>query len=379
MKKEKDLKSLFNVIKNMGEAEFDDLTEWVMARMASPLRNQKARKDLCKDLGIKESNEKPDCPHCAAKAGLGYIIKRGINKGSQRYYCKSCGKYFKSTTNTAFAYTRKDADTWRKFIKMTLSGESLKACEEKCDIAHLTAFTWRHKILNVFAVNQESTKMSGNVEADEMQIPISYKGNHIKGNFGRRTRTPGADNGLPRKSYQRGTDNKSKYPRDKACIFCMVQDGNKGFYAAVPGVGFMDEAMLNATVAKHVKKENAVMLVDDYNVTRKYLEKNGYAHMILKSNTSDNPRDHKVEVKDGLHIQHANNMHQQIRKFLRRYNGVSSKYLSNYISLYVWLKNVDVNKQKNHVDRISTVRAATPDCYITWEQLSMRPAVPQCA
>ena len=221
--------------------------------------------------------------------------------------------------------------------------------------------------------------MTGTVEVDEMLIPISYKGNHMKGTFGKRERRRGEDNNLPRKSYHRGTDNKARSSKEKACVFCMVENGNKNFFAAVPGVGFMNDAMLNATVAKHVNKDNSMLLADDYKVTKLYLEKNGYKYMILHSNTSDNPAEHKPEVRDGFHLQHVNSMHQHIRNFLKPYYGVSTKYLSNYIALFVWLKSVGQMKTRKKADKISIARAASPDCYVTYKQLHSRPAVPQCA
>lgn len=376
MKAEKNLDSLLELVKGLSAKEQAALADRIMNMLSEPVSSEKSK---CRDLITETNPERPNCPHCAAEASLGYIVKRGFKNGTQRYYCKSCGKFFVPTTNTAFAGSRKDADTWRKFIQLTITGKSLAACAEECDIAYQTAFTWRHKILNAFAVNQEKTQMNGNVEVDEMLIPVSYKGNHISGTFGKRNRKPGEDNGLPRKSYRRGTDNKSRSSKDKVCVFCMVENGNKSFFAAVPGVGFMTDPMLDITVAKHINKDNAMLIADDYKVTKNYFEKNGYKHTILMSNTSDNPKEHKPEIKDGLHMQHVNAMHRHIRNFLRPYCGVSSKYLSNYISLFVWLKSVALTKQKKSADKVSLARAAAPDCYVSRKQLHNRPAVPMCA
>ena len=376
MKTEKNLDSLLEMVRTLSEKEQSALAERIMDMLSEV---QTTKKGMFQDL-IEETNpERPDCPHCAAKASLGYIVKRGRKNGNQRYYCKSCGKFFVSTTNTAFAWTKKDADTWRKFIRLTITGKSLHECKDECGIAYQTAFTWRHKILNAFAVNQEATKMSGNVEVDEMLIPVSYKGNHIQGAFGTRKKGQDAVNNMPREGFKRGTDNISRSSKEKACVFCMVENSNKAFYASVPGVGFMDESMLDHTIGKHVDKEKATLLADEYKVTKKYFEEKGYKYMIFKSNTSDNPHDHKPEVRDGLHIQHVNSMHQHIRKFLRPYCGVSSKYLSNYISLFIWLKTVNIMKQKKSIDKVSVARAAAPDCYVSWKTLLSRPSVPQCA
>ncbi|MBQ3002169.1 MAG: IS1595 family transposase [Clostridia bacterium] len=326
-------------------------------------------------------NELPDCPHCGASAKLGYIIKRGLSSNqAQRYMCKSCKKRFVATTGTVFEKTRKSSDLWEKFIQLTINGKSIKACAEECDITVQTAFTWRHKILNAFRVHQESAMLSGQIEMDEMLIPISYKGNHIKGSFdSARKCGQGIDNNLPRKSFQRGSDNRSMSSKDKACVFCMIKNGNEGFYATVPGIGFMQPQMLDTTVAKHVDKEHAHLLADNYRTTANYLKDNGYSYETLLSNITGNERDHKPEVRDGKHLQHVNAFHHHLRQFLRPYCGVSTKYLENYVSLYIWLKNIAANKQKKQTKKISVSRASTSDCYITRKALEMRPAVPCCA
>ena len=368
--------SLMMRVNGLSLAEQRELAEQILRNLAG---TPTAKKNSCLELVTDNGNEKPDCPHCHAKAATGWVIKRGMHKGAQRYYCKSCGKYFVPTTNTVFERSRKDADVWRKFISLTIAGKSLHVCAMECGISYQTAFTWRHKVLNAFVANQESLQMRGVVEADELLIPISYKGNHIKGSFGGRKKGPGVDTGLPRPAFVRGTDNKSSSSKDKACVFCMVEDGNKGFYAAVPGVGFMLPDMLRRTVDKHVVKETALMLADQYKVTWRFLEENGYRHRILASNTSDNPHDHKPEVSDGLHMQHVNNMHRYLRLFLAKYCGVSSKYLANYVALYTWLKSVQASKQRGGAEKASVARAALPDCYLSRKSIESRPAVPVCA
>lgn len=375
---EKTIETLKNIASNLSQEQLEIISEHIRSLMA---RNSSKNGSAQHDFWVPAENlSVPDCPRCGAKHALGYIIKRGRKaNGAQRFGCKSCNRTFTPRTGTAFARARKSADAWEKFIQLTISGASLHHCMRHCDIAYKTAFEWRHKLLAVFEENQKATKMTGTIEADEMLIPISYKGNHVQGEFGARKKTPDAVNDMPRKAYKRGTDNLSRSSKDKACVFCMVQDGNKAFYAAVPGVGFMNEITLDATVGKHVDKEHAVMLADDYRVTRGYLEKNGYQYTILKSNVSGNPKDHKPEVKDGLHIQHANAMHMHIRRFLRPYCGVSSKYLSHYIALYVWLKSVGTIRNRKSTDEISVKRAAMPDCYISRNQIYSRPAIPQCA
>lgn len=326
----------------------------------------------CDNL-IKEHSNRgclPDCPHCGAQAKLGCIVKRGRKgNGAQRYTCKSCQRHFVASTGTVFERTHKNADVWEKYIQMTLDGKSLKACASECRIAYQTAFTWRHKILNAFRVHQEATMMTGRVEMDEMLIPISYKGNHSKSK----------KFVMPRPAYKRGSDNKSKSSKDKSCVFCMIENGDKNFYAAVPGIGFMSHKMLDNTFSKHVNKDSALVLADNYKVTHKYLEDNGYNHKTLLSNNTGDRNCHKPEICGEQHIQHVNSMHRHLRLFLAKYYGVSTKYLENYVALYTWLKNISINnKQKKHIEKVTVGRISAADCYITRKDIEMRPSVPMC-
>lgn len=372
------MKSKINKIANLAEkltlSQQKALIDQIMQMMRTPVN------DGCENIVNEFLNGLPDCPHCRSKSSLGFIVKKGRNRnGSQRYYCKNCSKLFVNTTKTAYERSRKDGDTWRKFIELTIKGASLKTCSEECEIAYQTAFTWRHKVLNAFQVEQNNVMMDGRIEIDEMLIPLSYKGNHISGGFGSRTRVFGTDNGLPRKAFKRGTDNRSTSSRDKACIFCMVSNGNKGFYAGVPGVGFMNEAMLNATVAAHVNKDQSMIIADKYKATKKYLEENGYNHAILASNASGRANDHKPEIRDGIHMQHVNAMHHHIRDFLRPYCGVSTKYLENYLAMFIWLKGIDAKKKRKTMKKITVARTSSPDCYLSRKAIESRPAVPKCA
>lgn len=377
MKMAQNMDMVMKIVQSMSEHEQASVIERIMDMLA----NQSDAKVAPKRERIAEAyNQKPNCPHCGANSSMGLVIKKGNHKGVQRFYCKKCEHYFVSTTNTVFENTRKSADVWRKFIHMTIDGKSLHYCASNCHVAYQTAFTWRHKILNAFVVNQNATMMNGTIELDEMLIPLSYKGNHIKGTgFGARKLSPDRSNsGIPRPAFERGSDNRSMSSKDKACVFCMVEDGNKSFYTAVPGVGFMNPEMLDMTVSKHINKQTSLLLADNYRTTKNYLEANGYRYESFHSNTTGNERDHKPEVRDGKHLQHVNAMHRHIRLFLARYCGVSSKYLENYLSLYVWLKSFCKSNPK-YMESASEARASVQDCYITRKALEKRPAVPCCA
>lgn len=379
----KSMNDLMVLVQRLSEKEQQNIVNKIMDMLntSEAIGHESSNHHSCHSMVSERLGEKPNCPHCHAEAKMGYIVKRGFHKDVQRYYCKHCKRMFVATTNTAFARTRKTADVWKEFIKMTIEGYSLKDCSEKCEIAYQTAFTWRHKILNVFKVSQNNTSMAGEIQIDEMLIPISYKGNHYKRFHVFGNDYKGCESPLPRKPFKRGSDNKSPSSKQKACVFCMVENGNKGFYATVPGVGFMNNKMLEQTIRKHVRKENSLILADQYKTTANFLKENNYNHMILAANTSDNPREHKPEIRNGHHMQHVNAMHRLIRQFLGNYHGVSTKHLEGYISMYVWMRNTTTSKKKKKakIFEISLQRASLPDCYISRKSISTMPAIPYCA
>jgi hypothetical protein len=44
-------------------------------------------------------------------------------------------------------------------------------------------------------------------------------------------------------------------------------------------------------------------------------------------------------------LQKVNNVHSQLRKFLSPFNGVSSKYLQNYLNWYAYADKIKTNKE----------------------------------
>lgn len=70
MKMEKSIDSLLEMVKGFSEREQAELAERIMKMLAE---TPAAKKGQCRDLITENKPERPDCPHCAAKAALGYI------------------------------------------------------------------------------------------------------------------------------------------------------------------------------------------------------------------------------------------------------------------------------------------------------------------
>lgn len=260
------------------------------------------------------------CPYCRKT----HIVRNGRRKsdGVQRFLCKSCGKSFVATSNSIVEGTRKDYRVWQKYIDCMMEGMSVRKTADICGIHRNTAFAWRHKILDALQEMQDDVMLSGIVEADEKYVQLSYKGNH------KRSKTFV----MPRESRHRGGYiRKTGLSFDYVCIPCAVN--RKGMsYAKVGKAGKTSYMCLQNALSGHI--DYGTTLCTDKEKSYRKLSK-VYGYNLVQMNTK--------EVKKGIyHIQHINSYHKLLEGFLYGFNGVSTKYLNNYI---VWNNFVNWSKE----------------------------------
>ena len=258
------------------------------------------------------------CPLCSSAH-----IKRNGHKGTaQRYLCMDCHKTFSVTTNTIVASTKKDFSTWSKYIGCMMEGLSIRKCAEKCGINRNTAFLWRHKILDALQNMAENVKLDGIIEGDETFFQVSYKGNH------KNSKTFS----MPRNSHKRG---KSVHVRglshEKVCVPCAVNRNGLSI-ARISNLGRVSTKALDKIFDGRMEK-GSTLCTDVMNSYRKFAEINELNLVQLKSG----------KAKKGIyHIQHINSYHSNLKKFMRKFNGVSTKYLNNYL---IWNNILNYSKE----------------------------------
>ena len=263
------------------------------------------------------------------RCGCDKIVKRGKDKnGKQRYKCKECGATFTDTSYSVVSKSHCSMNKWEKYIYLLLQGATLEQCAEECKINIRTAFLWRHKILHALQADQNNRVLSGIIEVDDTYVSISYKGNHSKSHKFT----------MPRESYKRGSDNKSAIG-SKVCVMCAVER-NGQFYGEVLGKGQLTKKRVEYAFKERIMPESLVLSDNSWSI-RKYFMKNESVELVhLKSTVNPkNKRGGTPEIRGTYHIQTVNNLHRRLRDFLKRYNGVATKYLSHYINLFIWVEN----------------------------------------
>lgn len=291
------------------------------------------------------------CPCCGA---VGNVSRNGHRKdGKQRYLCKDCGKSSVANTNSITAGTRKNLDTWKRYIRCMVNGLSIRKSAELCDIHRNTSFIWRHKILDALQKAWEPIVLEGIVEADETFFAVSYKGNHKKSAFV-----------MPRKPHKRGKSIKVRgLSAEQVCVPCAIDRSGQAI-SRIANLGRVNTKNLHSIFDNKIE-DDATLCTDKMNAYVRFANKNSLNLIQLKSGKA---------MKGIYNIQRINSYHSKLKLFLRPFKGVSTKYLNNYLMWhnFVNLRGSTLFDKANTMLRTSiaskiSVKAAT---------LSRRPSIP---
>ena len=345
------VQQILNAAKCLSEAE--------LKRISNALLDMLGVTNSSSDDSVKNI---PKCRKCESER----VIKFGVDKnGKQRYRCKCCGATFTETSYSVVSHTRHSSDIWEKYIHLLLVGASLEECAFRCGISVRTAFEWRHKILNALQRDQDNRIMAGIIETDEMYLPISYKGNHKKSKRFV----------MPRLAFQRGSDNHSNNV-PKACIMCAVERNGQS-YGEVLGAGQSSTKMVTHAFGKRIAPDS-IMLSDGGKALANYFAKKKDIDLItLKSSVSGSHKGGDPEIRGIYHIQTVNNFHNRLKRFLRCYNGVSTKYLNHYINLFVWIENH--KSTESRLEETVKTYISEKGTYIASKNLPIREPIPNVA
>lgn len=300
-------------------------------KQAISLLSEDERKLLLSDLKLERydkgsylneaiKKQEQDVPHACPKCGSMNIWSRGSYKGVKRLQCNDCKKYFSSTSGTAIYHIHKK-DKWQAYLQCMEEKLSIRKSAERVGISLQTSFNWRHKILSSLS-DVESDSFTGIVEADEFYLRHSEKGSK---NLGR----------PPRK---RGNEGKKTNAENKVGVLVTTdRSGNK--MAKVVGKSTMNKEALADALGGKIDK-SAVLCTDSYKVYKGLANKEGLNHKAVTHLGKP------TQKNKAYHIQTVNNLHKAIKDHLSRFNGVSSKYLQNYLYWFIAASEKIKDKEK---------------------------------
>ena len=303
--------SFTDYFKNLNEPERQIVIDELLLMLTASASETEQSIDSAKQAHI------ASCPCCG-----GHDIRaNGKYKGVQRYYCKSCHKYFRETTGKV-VFGLKKGELLKIYLYHMLMGLSIKKCADQTGICVQTSFAWRHKILSAFE-QAVPDGFQGIVESDDIFFLESGKGSRE----------------LPRAPRKRGSKATKRGISDEqiAVVVTCDRSDNKEFRVATRGrISKKDlEDIFEG------KLEDAQTLCTDTH--RSYT---AYAKSIQldhqKFNVSKGQR-----VKNKIyHVQNVNNTAMRLREWMQQFNGVATKYLQNYLNWFMILERIKNNRER---------------------------------
>lgn len=255
------------------------------------------------------------CPHCQSKS----IKKNGVVKGVQRFVCKECRKNFRSNTGSATSHLKK-RDKFKAYIPHFIAGFSIRKCAKLTGVCIQTSFDWRHKILSAFNHQQEEVVLSGICESDDIFFTHSNKGSRA---LDRKARTRGKGIFEPK---SRGISSEKV-----AVIVSSDRKGNK--YLRVAKRGRISVKDIRTVLAGKLEK-GTVLCTDAHRSYTAYAKSENIEHHTIKASAKEYKR-------GNYHVQHVNNIASDLKKWIGKFNGVSTKYLQNYLNWYAVLDIIE--------------------------------------
>lgn len=271
-----------------------------------------------KEIVSNKRKNKP-CPHCESIQ----VYKRGYKNGTQTYSCKNCGKWYRETTGTPL-FKIQLKDKWQAYLGLMEKGHSIKKTAKELGISVQTSFDWRHKALS--SLEQfVPKKLTDTIECDELELSLSNKG----------------DRNLDRAPRKRANDFKRNQIKGKVSTVQVVSaierdTGNK-YFKVVETKRLTKEQISKALDG--VISDGSTLITDKHNSYKSYASGNTkIKHKRLLA------KDHVDRKDKSIHLQKVNNVHSQVRDFIKPFNGVSSKYLQNYLNWYAYRDNIRNSK-----------------------------------
>ena len=262
----------------------------------------------------------PHCPHCRT----GALTKWGFANGLRRYRCKPCKVTFNCLTGTPLAQLHK-RDLWGGHAQALVDGISLRKVAARLGVDLTTAFRWRHRFLKA-PKDVKAQVLDGTVEADETYFLRSKKGSRQ----------------LDRPARKRGGKAKKRGLSDEQVPVLIARDRNK---ATTDQILEDRSAASIAAVLGPVIAKSAILVSDGAKSYRAFADAANILHVEL--NLSAGERTWGI-----YHLQNANNYDSRLKTWIRRFNGVATKYLDSYLG---WHR---ANDRHGHTQSASRMLAA---------------------
>jgi transposase-like protein len=252
----------------------------------------------------------PVCPHCSGQE----VIRWGQASGLPRWRCKGCGRTFNPLTGTSLAGLH-NRDQWSRYAEALEEGDTLEKAGERCGIHRNTAHRWRRRFLKAAEDRAQMKTLKGIAEADEAFFLRSAKGQpRVRSDWGRPPRKRG------------GSAAKRGRSHEHVCVVIVRDRSGK----TVEDICRPFDSGKLSDIIEPVLAKDAVLCSDGYHVYSAAARALEVKHEPLVQSKGE-------RVRPPYHIQNVNNYHHRLKDWMRRFRGVSTTYLPNYLDWFRYL------------------------------------------
>lgn len=255
----------------------------------------------------RRQREMPGCPHC----GNTHIVKNGHADGLQRYLCRACATTFNALTGTPLARLHL-REKWLEQAQALHEGWSLSQVQERLGVARTTALRWRHRFLAV-PKDIRAQRLTGIAEADQTYFLRSAKGQR---------------QALARKARRRGGKARRQGLSHEQVAVLVARDR----------AGQTADFILQANDSRHASDKlrpvlgrDAIICTEGDAVMQATARQLGIEHHAVNVSAG-------IRVDGPWHVQNVNAYHSRLKNWIRRFKGVSTKYLDSYLG---WFRTID--------------------------------------
>lgn len=331
-------------------------------------------------------NEKGEisCPKCGTFKD---IRPYGKYKGRQRYRCRLCGRTFADTVGTVLYRSKLSISTWIQFIRFVLQGESCRTISRELHINKSTVLYNRHRICSILReFTENKDKFPSMAEGDEYYYGLSFKDikdpSFFVDTLGRmpfthmsrtkryeyvaqlgydedfveelkmleiyrknslmafvdeedlksQTKFSRAVNAMEKpkclevlKTLDEQQKKKVGISNQQVCILTCV-DPTHNHYLQSVCVGRIQPKHIEKTLVPHFTKDT-ILVTDSHSAYKRVANKRKIPLRQIPSGK---------HTSNGYSLAHINGYHRNVSGFFYPYQGVSTKYLPNYLSLFYW-------------------------------------------
>ena len=252
-----------------------------------------------------------NCPHCSSES----YQKWGMRSDLQRYRCNSCHKTYNALTGTPLARLR-HKEVWMDFAQDMIGSKAIRESAKHCGVHKDTTFRWRHRMLN----NPKSLiakHLHGIVEFDETYFLESQKGSRH----------------LDRKPRKRGgTASKRGISSEQIAVLVARDRSNNTMDAIL----FKSNQDTLAEVMIPVIDKDVLLCSDKKTSYRAFAKKYHYTLKTINASAKE------YVTEKIYHIQNVNAYDSRLKAWMKRFNGVATKYLESYLG---WMRLLDEDKE----------------------------------